>query len=53
LQTKRIAFLLKISEWTVSAHLRRIFTKLRVESRAAMVYRCAGLIHSSEPGSKS
>lgn len=49
LQTKRIAFLLKISEWTVSAHLRRIFTKLRVESRAAMVYRCAGLIHSSEP----
>jgi DNA-binding NarL/FixJ family response regulator len=49
LQTKRIAYLLKISEWTVSAHLRRIFTKLRVESRAAMVYRCAGLIHSTEP----
>lgn len=49
LQTKRIAFLLKISEWTVSAHLRRIFIKLRVESRAAMVYRCAGLIHCNEP----
>jgi DNA-binding CsgD family transcriptional regulator len=53
LQTKRIAYLLKISEWTVSAHLRRIFTKLRVESRAAMVYRCAGLIHRSEPVPKN
>ena len=40
---KQIAHLLKISEWTVSTHLRRIFAKLGVDSRAAMVYRCSGL----------
>jgi DNA-binding CsgD family transcriptional regulator len=39
-QNKQIANQLNISEWTVSTHLRRIFTKLGVESRAAMVYRC-------------
>jgi DNA-binding CsgD family transcriptional regulator len=37
---KQIADLLKISEWTVSTHLRRIFVKLGVDSRAAMIYRC-------------
>jgi DNA-binding CsgD family transcriptional regulator len=42
--TKRIAFQLGISEWTVATHLRRIFAKLRVDTRAAMVYRCASLI---------
>lgn len=41
---KQIASHLHISEWTVSAHLRRIFIKLNVDSRAAMVYRCASLI---------
>jgi DNA-binding CsgD family transcriptional regulator len=41
---KQIANKLKISEWTVSTHLRRIFIKLRVDSRAAMVYRCASLV---------
>lgn len=41
---KQIASHLHISEWTVSAHLRRIFIKLNVDSRAAMVYRCALLI---------
>jgi DNA-binding CsgD family transcriptional regulator len=41
---KQIAHQLGISEWTVSAHLRRIFIKLNVDSRAAMVYCCAGLI---------
>lgn len=41
---KQIANQLRISEWTVSTHLRRIFIKLGVESRAAMVYRCASLI---------
>lgn len=42
---KQVANQLHISEWTVSAHLRRIFVKLNVDSRAAMVYRCASLIH--------
>lgn len=39
---KQIAAELKISTWTVAAHLRRIFTKLGVETRAAMVSRCFG-----------
>lgn len=41
---KQIADQLNISEWTVSTHLRRIFAKLGVDSRAAMVYRCSDLI---------
>lgn len=41
---KQIAHQLCISEWTVSTHLRRIFLKLGVDSRAAMVYRCAPII---------
>jgi DNA-binding CsgD family transcriptional regulator len=40
---KQIADLLHISEWTVCAHLRRIFAKLGVSTRAAMVYRCASV----------
>jgi DNA-binding NarL/FixJ family response regulator len=43
---KQVAHHLRISEWTVSAHLRRIFIKLGVDSRAAMVYRCASLIQN-------
>ena len=42
---KQVAHQLGISEWTVSAHLRRIFIKLNVDSRAAMVYRCSFLIY--------
>lgn len=41
---KQVAAYLTISEWTVATHLRRIFMKLQVDSRAAMVYKCAGLI---------
>lgn len=47
---KQIADRLKISEWTVSTHLRRIFAKLCVDSRAAMVYRCSGLIGERDVG---
>ena len=43
---KQIAKRLQISEWTVSTHIRRIFIKLSVDSRAAMVYRCAPLVQA-------
>jgi DNA-binding CsgD family transcriptional regulator len=39
LANKSIANVLEISPWTVSTHLRRIFTKLSVTTRAAMVAR--------------
>lgn len=45
--TKNVAYKLRISEWTVGTHLRRIFAKLGVDNRAAMVYRCAALIDSA------
>ena len=38
-----IAAGLGISEWTVSTHLRRMFAKLGVDNRAALVYRCFGM----------
>lgn len=45
---KQVADKLHISEWTVGTHLRRIFAKLHVDTRAAMTYRCAALIYKSE-----
>ena len=44
MSNKQMANLLQISEWTVATHIRRIFIKLKVDSRAAMVYYCASLI---------
>jgi DNA-binding NarL/FixJ family response regulator len=44
---KQIADHLCISTWTVSTYLRRIFAKLGVDSRAAMIYRCARLLEIS------
>jgi DNA-binding NarL/FixJ family response regulator len=44
LVNKQIALRLGISEWTVATHLRRIFTKLGVDTRAAMVCRCVDVI---------
>jgi DNA-binding CsgD family transcriptional regulator len=44
---KQIADVLRISEWTVSTHLRRIFAKLGVDTRAAMVSRCVGAVSAS------
>ncbi|CAM4511873.1 response regulator transcription factor [Corallococcus exiguus] len=41
---KQIATKLNISAWTVAAHLRRIFVKLGVDTRAAMVSRCLGAV---------
>lgn len=42
---KQIASHLEISQWTVSAHLRRIFIKVDVNSRAAMIYQCSVMIN--------
>lgn len=41
---KQVANRLHISEWTVATHLRRIFTKLGVDTRAAMVHQCSSLL---------
>jgi DNA-binding CsgD family transcriptional regulator len=43
---KEVASRLGISEWTVCTHLRRIYSKLRVSTRGAMVFRCADLVNA-------
>jgi DNA-binding CsgD family transcriptional regulator len=50
LPNKTIAAVLDISPWTVSTHMRRIFTKLGVSSRAEMVAHVLkeGLLRSPE-----
>ena len=52
-KTKSIAFRLQISEWTVTTYLRRVFAKLDVDNRAAMVYRCAPLINMTRGAASS
>lgn len=42
LPNKCIGAMLDISAWTVATHLRRIFAKLGVNSRAAMIARAGG-----------
>jgi DNA-binding CsgD family transcriptional regulator len=41
---KAAASLLGISEWTVAAHVRRLFAKLGVASRTELVFRCSRLL---------
>ncbi|MFZ6045672.1 response regulator transcription factor [Pseudomonas sp. CR3202] len=41
---KQIAAQLRISEHTVNTHLRRVYSKLGVNNRAAMVFRCAAFL---------
>jgi len=42
---KQVSAKLRISEWTVSSHMRRIFLKLGVGTRAEMVFKCAPAFH--------
>jgi DNA-binding CsgD family transcriptional regulator len=44
---KTIASILEISSWTVASHLRRIFIKLEVSSRAAMAAQLSAQAHSN------
>jgi DNA-binding CsgD family transcriptional regulator len=48
---KTIASILEISSWTVASHLRRIFIKLEVSSRAAMAARLSAPARSSPTAS--
>ena len=46
LPNKRIGIHLQISEATVGTHMRRVFAKLSVDNRAAMVHQCAPILES-------
>jgi len=46
---KQIAADLHISEWTVSTHLKRIFVKLGVDTRAAMVLKWSQGLSRQDP----
>ena len=50
LPNKVIARLLEISTWTVGTYLRRIFAKLAVSSRAAMVAKLAEIRNRNSEG---
>ena len=50
LPNKTIAGVLDMSPWTVATHLRRVFAKLGVNSRAAMVARLFELRYSRPAG---
>jgi DNA-binding CsgD family transcriptional regulator len=50
LPNKAIATVLDISQWTVASHLRRIYAKLGVKSRAEMVAQVLGQGMLKEPG---
>lgn len=49
LTNKEIAAVLEISEWTVSTHLRRMFTKLEVHTKAGMVARVLDAVAAADP----
>lgn len=48
LTNKEIAGVLEISEWTVSTHIRRIFSKLEVHSKVSMVGRALDIVAAAE-----
>ena len=53
LPNKTIAAVLEISSWTVGTYLRRMFAKLGVSSRAAMVAKVMQTPHSLRSHSKN
>ena len=48
LTNKEIGAVLEISEWTVSTHLRRVFGKLEVHSKVAMVAQILDIVAAAE-----
>ena len=48
LTNKEIGGVLEISEWTVSTHLRRVFGKLQVHSKVAMVAQILDIVAAAE-----